>query len=506
MRTFWTPLVFAAFTGAALPAQTVRWNDIASAIGEEQDPPALTVWLERAIVPWGGNVRVNFRVEEDAYVVVARVDYTGALTVLYPSNRNRMYPVKAGVDHMVRSARLGALASFRANERPGSTGYVFALATRDPLNLTRLSNRDFSSWVTGISRSRPSATYIGDPYRVIQRFARLVMDGETPFEYDVQFYSVDQPQFAHSSFSGFCGLGYSPWSQMGFEYNDSGSLDADRTFNCRSPVSCFRTFLLQGIWLPFGVIPGYCPSYEGDQVTSADPVPPPFIPGQQGGPVNPWVADSIQRPNVGVQTSEGVKQEVPARPAPVATGDGEDLSFTIPARALRGFRDRNEQAGPGGKRGESGPVPMPARPVPTVADRGTPIEWVRPPRALDRPVRAYDIDRLPNRYASRSRDEMPSRGGGMRTFDPPPRSGSPMWDRAGGTNWDPPSRNYGGLNSGAGAGSIYTPPSSFDGRPMTNPGLTTSGSSGAGTTTTSTPPSSTASSGSSSTAEKKPHQ
>ena len=73
---------------ALLSAQDVRrWNDAAkSDLSEEA--PSVSVWIEggRAL-GFGDAVRVRFRVEDDAYAVVGRVDSEGRLTILYPRSR-----------------------------------------------------------------------------------------------------------------------------------------------------------------------------------------------------------------------------------------------------------------------------------------------------------------------------------------------------------------------------------------------------------------------------------
>jgi hypothetical protein len=420
----------------SVQAQTSRWN--AAAPGEvEQDPPAVSVWLDRSIFSLGEPVRVAFRVEEDAFVVVARVDWDGNLTVLYPRSRNMRTATPGGRDHYIASARMGSRATFVANERPGASGYVFALASYGPIDLSRLSQRDFSAWVTGISRSRPTTRYVGDPYRVIQRFARLVLwDQTAEWDYDVDFYSVDQPTWVTTTSAyGYCG-GYGSFGRLSgingmrefeddiFGYNSGYGLSCRGMYNY---LSCYAPLYGYGFAIPY-----FCGRLRSPGQVANGPNPPP-VRGDDGDSsrVNAWVPDSIGRPNVNVGKGGGGAQNGPHvmtvdgnRPNPVTWDSRDDLSFSIPGRALRGIRERRES--PSTSSASSGPTPRPVRSTPETASQ--PIEWVRPPRSFDPPTR--DTDRLPSRGAIRRNEgaaRAPDRG--VRDWSPPPRTASPNFER-----------------------------------------------------------------------------
>lgn len=534
---------------AAAPASaqnTVRWNDVVRSLDElGSEPPAVRLWLDKRMVMWGEGIRVGYRVDEDAFVVVARVDGEGRLTILHPSGRNRVTEVRGGADNYVRSARLGSFASFVPGDRPGNTGYVFALASRSPMDLSRLRYNDFSAWVTGVPRSQPASRYFGDPYRVVQRFARLVSYSEhTEFDWDFEYYSVDYPSFvtAASSFCGYFGsrgrLG-SSFGMAGYEYDPFYS----NLGSCQSYYNCLMPSI-GGMW--WNGIPwfygwggwsggGYgCGTLGATQVAS-NPVPTTPPPPLDSPPVNPWVPGAIDRPNVDKSAGEGnangphIMTEMPA-PTPGTWNDRDDLSFSIPSRALRGLRGASRSDGSvplnGAGSGTSGPMPMPSRPAIEMANEPQ-IEWVRPPRSFDAPPRD-PVDRLPSLGGRRSAFGRSEQAPPSRDFGPPPRMGSPMFDREPGRNsaFDP-IRTFSGATHNGG-GSMYSPPSfGNEGRPATNPGistgsgvyapgsLSTGGSSSAGTTGsgsgTSSPPAtgsaSGTSGGSSSTgSERKPHQ
>lgn len=549
MRRMRLAVGLGALMAAPLLAQnTVRWNDVVRSLDPlDGNPPAVKVWVDQRVVSWGQPIRVGFRVEEDAFVVVARVDNEGRLSVLFPAGRTRATEVKAGEDNFIRSNRLAG-ATFASNEHPGATGYVFAIASRTPMDLTRLRSNDFSAWITGVPRMTPASRYFGDPYRVIQRFARVVAYADVAeFDYDLEYYSVDQPAFVTaSSYCGFGNAGNMMWRNpragwwnrglMFDEYDATSSLGGWQGcmpfFNCLMPALGAWGF---GVPYFFYGATGYgCGITQTQVATTGTPGVPPVAPPLDGPPVNPWAPDSIGRPNVDVGTNANGPHIMMDRPNPVpgTWNDRDDLSFSIPSRALRAIRGANRTdngatpiTGPGAS--NSGPIPMPSRPTIESAPQGT-IDWVRPPRSFDAPPRD-PVDRLPSlggrRTAMARGDDMPGRPTGRNDFGPPPRMGSPMFDRE-------PGRNSGfvpmirsgdnGVWNTAPSGSMYSPPASFggEGRPMggqvytgsSSPSPISTGTSGSsGTSGTSTPPAGSTGSSSSGTSgssgsERKPQQ
>ncbi|MCC6318415.1 MAG: DUF4384 domain-containing protein [Gemmatimonadaceae bacterium] len=469
-------------------AAAARWNYLLRQAGaSEQGEPVVRVWLERSIFSAGEPVRVSYRVDQDAFVVVAQVDNQGNLSVLHPRSVGRSTFVRGGQDQLIRSARLGTRGTFVADARFGASGFVFAIASGAPLDLTSLTSRDFSAWVTGVPRGQPVARYIGDPYRVVQRFARVVLSDPDDWDFDIAFYSVDRPIYSTvNAFSYGTGCldqidAYDSWltRPMGGAYYDQ--LGYGDEFGFRSAcsryryLSCFMPLYGYGYGIPI-----FCDPYRRSQVAQTPTTPPLGPNGEDSTRVNPWVPDSVQRPNIekGTPGPAGPPQTMaldPRRPLPTRSlrNDSEDLSFSIPARALRGRRTRDAgedlTRAPRNQSGD-GLIPMPGRPVPTMAG-GQPIEWVRPPRAVER---SEGFDRLPNRASlDRGRDRDRSSGGAS-TWNPPPRSNSPTFDRE-------PIRSPGFSNP---AGRSYDPPSftppprpmtsGVDSRPMSMPAATSS--------------------------------
>lgn len=555
MRRWVLALGIGAIGVAPAAAQnTVRWNDVVRTIDElSGTPPAVRLWLDQRVTSWGGPIRVGFEVEEDAFVVVARVDSDGRLTVLFPAGRSQAAAVRGGKETYIDSRRLGGLGTFPAMERPGSTGYVFALASRTPLDLTRLRQSDFSNWVTGVARPASLSRYFGDPYRVIQRFASVVsFSPDAEVDYDLEYYSVDQPAFvsaANGCAYGVAGsaAGTRLWNRGFFasEFPDEtgpwGALGCSGMYSCLMPV--------MGFWwsgMPWSV-PFFnnrlCGPQGATQVASGDPTVPPVAPPLDTPPVNPWAPDSVGRPNVSKGTNDDnaggnangphVMSDRPA-PIPGSWNDRDDLSFSIPSRALRAMRGANRSSEGGtpinapGAEG-SGPLPMTSRPQIEVAKEPA-IEWVRPPRSFDAPPQD-PVDRMPSLGGRRGvlerTGDVAIRPSGRMDYAPPPRMGSPMFEREPGrnTSFAPMMNSGGGFGGGGvysgGGGGMYSPPASFvgEGRPTTTPGIysgstggaaspgsITTGSSGTSGTTggaASTPPASAAAAGTAG-GEKKP--
>ena len=454
----WKPVYSAALALCVLvpvvsPAQqTVRFNDsVATGVDE---PPIVSVWLDHgSTFRFGEPVRVRYRVEEDAYVVVARVDWDGNLTLLHPSRRTRQSMVRGAVDHAIHSSRLGARGTFVANERNGGTGYVFAIASYTPFDLSRLSQRDFSAWVTGVSIGRPTSRYVGDPDRVIARFAQLVLwDDETTFDYDIEFYAVDGPAWVTSTASFYDEeLCFSNRSRRGYGYYGYGSQGAygyGAGGYCGGIPwglqSCGFGYSLYSWSMGYPI--GCMPFFRRPQVAQNPPRPPMNPPSEDSAKVNAWAPDSISRPNVDRRGNENGPHRMTVDPSTTPVGAVSEGSYSIPSRALDRMREKSEREGRSRSR-DSGPMPMPARPSPVTADQPS-IEWVRPPRAMA-PVNR-DRDPGPPRRGTRG-DDNASRGS-ARHNDPPPRVSSPVYER------ERRMPSAGRARSGSGSSRAHEPP------------------------------------------------
>jgi hypothetical protein len=459
-----TALLFApVFTGGA---QTTRWND-RSTERLTDDAPAVSVWFEDSRqMRFGSSPRVRFRVEEDAYVVIGRVDSDGRMTILFPYNRTTRSFVRGGTDNIVRSRRGGTTYSFTTYERWG-IGFVFAIASYEPLDFSRLQNRDFDSDI-GVANAI-ARRYTGNPRRVVEKFAPWVLwDQNTPYEYDIVSYSVETPTYA--SYSSFCGGG----AQYGNYYDLY-----DQSY-CNSAYGYYGLFCSG--YLGYGSALCYDPyfgrfGYRGGTIATG-PRQPPTTPS--GNLPNTKLIPQIRQPGEDGKINGGQRAlELPTRPTVGGTaGDDElDRIYSIPRRALDDMRRQEvierrpigEIAGGAGT--AEGGVTRPtlrdgsdARPN----GEGRPAGGRRGERGEDRPLGT------PGRQdRGRDRDNPTPRGENPRN-DPPPRE-SPRND-------NPPARDGdtgGGRLGGSGGRAAEPPPRSYDpprrSEPRNDPGPRSSG-------------------------------
>lgn len=459
--------------GVEARAQTVRWNDRGVAADTTEEAPTVRLWIEGArTFSYGQPVRVWFNASDDAYVVVARVDANGHLTVLYPASRTRSAEVKGGEDIPIRGRRGGS--SFYATDRMGG-GFVFAIASYDPFDLSRLGLRDFDRYVTGTYVGRPTRVYIGDPHRVVTRFAAMVTyEQNTPFDYAVDYYNVDAPYYLSSvGFSNFCN-GFNGQYRRGLQerwddelfYGGAGGLGWGG--NCANfNALCNGLGYFNTPWgydlLGWGAMGPLCFFPRGPQ--SGGPVPPAGPVGGDSVRIGPWVPDSVGggRPDtVGVipleRTSDALSPDALRRQQTVTEGprrpivladDPSDKSYSIPDRALRRSpvtigqgRDRDQGGDIRPSRDRMSPV--------AVGGGGSGVEWVRPPRQVTGDTRWSDFGegRMPRNPRSRGsenggsgdfRSDRPTFVSERNNRDMPPRYDRPT--RTFGPRFDTPSPN-----------------------------------------------------------------
>ncbi|HEX4934548.1 MAG TPA: DUF4384 domain-containing protein, partial [Gemmatimonadaceae bacterium] len=458
----------AAPSGAQQPArtrervQTIRWNAAAAAASDTvEDAPTVRLWLEgTSVYSYGAPVRVWFNVSQDAYVIVARVDANGHLTLLSPASRTASSAVEGGRDLPVRGRR-GA-ASFYATDRMGG-GFIFAMASYDPFDLSRLALRDFDRYVTGTYVGRPSRVYIGDPHRVITRFASMVsFSDESQYDYAVEYYQVDAPYYVSSvGFSNFC-YGYAGNYRRGMQERWDDELYYGTGSSYGSAANCGNASLYCGLgyynspwgydllgWSGLGPL---CYYPRGPQQNGGLPPTPPLPPGADSLRVPPWLPDSIKGggpdtvsrvPETKGTDDTRLRRRIALADVPDGSTTGQAFdpsrkSYAIPERVLRNspttFGEGRDRGGDVGVR--------PARGEPAAG--GSDITWVRPPREV---IEATGGDggflpRSPRNGVTRG-DGSDFRGGrptfvsgsdgrtGVRAeprFDPPPRTYGPRFD------------------------------------------------------------------------------
>ncbi|HSU16239.1 DUF4384 domain-containing protein [Longimicrobium sp.] len=134
-----------------------------------QRGPSVRVWLDgdRDLFSPGAQTRAVVRASEDAYVAVVHITPDGDVDFLWPRNYYDDGFLDGG-----RSLTLGTRtgSSMRVGYGYG-IGYVFAVASDEPLDLRRVRDyyyRRGSAWDAGLN-------VVGDPFHAMDRIARLLV-------------------------------------------------------------------------------------------------------------------------------------------------------------------------------------------------------------------------------------------------------------------------------------------------------------------------------------------
>ncbi|HEX7120901.1 MAG TPA: hypothetical protein VF178_00935 [Gemmatimonadaceae bacterium] len=193
MRRLMSLLAAAVFVAPlAAGAQVVRVQRPSDAWLREA--PRVRVWLEHPLIAVGQPALVNLELSDDAYVMVGHVDRTGRLTILYPQGPTRRSHLAGGMVHRIRG-RFQSNAAFFATEF--GSGYVFAIASYSPLDLTGFEDRDFRPGWAYSRFTLATQSLAPDPNEYVTALAAaLLWDDGVPYEYDVEFYNAGAPGFS----------------------------------------------------------------------------------------------------------------------------------------------------------------------------------------------------------------------------------------------------------------------------------------------------------------------
>ena len=193
-----------------------------------QQGPRVSVYAEVSVFGQARHVRANFHLDDDAYVVVGHVDADGILRIEFPTSpgdngfvRGRASystaPFFAGFTDEYRArfytgANL-ASTSARTDSYDGGLGYVFVIASWQPMRFDRFSSN--GSWD---SYEVSSDDYLRDPRPAIYELASLLA-GTNPDAYTVQFARVYRTQSTYAYGLGSNAFGTELCS--GFDYGFS---------------------------------------------------------------------------------------------------------------------------------------------------------------------------------------------------------------------------------------------------------------------------------------------
>ena len=166
---------------AVLSTSTVR--------GPSLYRPRIELWTNRgdaAVYTRGERVRLYFRLDQDAYVTIFRVDTDGRVRVLFPRDPWEDNFARGGRDLEVDGNTLSR-EGFTIDDYPG-VGYLFAVASADPFVYEQIESGEHWDYrVIADGRVR------GDPYVAMTDLAqRIVPQGYVDWDYDVISYNVGQ--------------------------------------------------------------------------------------------------------------------------------------------------------------------------------------------------------------------------------------------------------------------------------------------------------------------------
>jgi len=175
-------LIHIALLGLAmLPAPPRRYSTIYR--------PRIELWTNRgdaSVFTRGERVRVYFRLDQDAYVTIFRVDTDGRVRILFPREPWEDNFARGGREFEIDGQQLHSDA-FTIDDYPG-VGYLFAVAAADPFIYDGIQANDHWDYrVIADGRVR------GDPYVAMTDLAqRIVPEGYADWDYDVVTYNVEQ--------------------------------------------------------------------------------------------------------------------------------------------------------------------------------------------------------------------------------------------------------------------------------------------------------------------------
>jgi hypothetical protein len=168
------------------------------------DYPTVQLWItQRDLFARGDPMQVWFEVATDAHVTVFRVDTDGRIRVLFPLEPGAADFVRGGQRYEILPPGREH-AAFVVDDYPG-TGYLFALASMDPLDYgAYLSDEDWDFRV--VSRNE---RIHGDPYVALTELVeRIVPEDYTAWTYDLVPYLVEQRDDSPASwdpYRNWCG-------------------------------------------------------------------------------------------------------------------------------------------------------------------------------------------------------------------------------------------------------------------------------------------------------------
>jgi hypothetical protein len=155
------------------------------------------VWLDRGAEPVlrpGEDVRVYYRTSEDAFAAIFRIDTDGRVHLIYPQHPAAIDVVRGRRDYRLLFPHA---PTWRVSEDPG-VGYLFMVASTEPLDLSTFPYDDYHGWDLGAVGD----VVYSDPYVAIDDYvARIIPNWEqVPYALDFVTYSVGEVAYSYPRF------------------------------------------------------------------------------------------------------------------------------------------------------------------------------------------------------------------------------------------------------------------------------------------------------------------
>jgi hypothetical protein len=146
--------------------------------------PSVRLWFRADnLFRRGDAADVYYRTDDDAYVIIVRVDTDGRLNIMYPTHPDEYQLARGGQTYHVPGYTRG---SFHVSDDPGM-GYVFAVASWEPFDLDRIAYGRSGAYRYAGQRIH------GDPFTAVQDLADdLLNDRYGYYAMDHVAYYVDR--------------------------------------------------------------------------------------------------------------------------------------------------------------------------------------------------------------------------------------------------------------------------------------------------------------------------
>ncbi|MDQ3698352.1 MAG: DUF4384 domain-containing protein, partial [Gemmatimonadota bacterium] len=212
MSTLTTALIVATVVAGSSASDAPALSSLAPmlvrsespAIGALNSGPSVRVWLDGGSdLRHGESPELYFRTDDDAFVMVIRIDTDGRQEVLFPRHFDDEQRVRGRRTYRVTGDSRG---SFVVDDDPG-LGYVFAIASWGPFDLDEMALGRSGNY------RYASARVYGDPFVAVQSLAERLLDRDALYSLDHVQYHVGGQRYDYPRFLCYECHGYRSYSR-----------------------------------------------------------------------------------------------------------------------------------------------------------------------------------------------------------------------------------------------------------------------------------------------------